>query len=64
MKSEKNKNQSCGCGCDFKHEIDNLVKEGQKPSHHEHLQREKDIEAAFGNERHDSDEFRHRHSDE
>ena len=48
MKTNENKNQSCGCGCDFKKEIDNLVNEGRKPTHREHLQREKEIDAAFG----------------
>ena len=61
MKTENNKNQGCGCGCDFKKEIDDLVKEGQKPTHQEHMEREKELEAAFGrDERHRSDEHNHK----
>ena len=58
MKTENNKNQGCGCGCDFKKEIDDLVKEGQKPTRQEHMQREKDIEAAFGHDGHQSDDHK------
>lgn len=48
MKDEKIQDQGCGCGCDLKKEVEELVKEGQKPTPIERMEKKREVEAAFG----------------
>lgn len=56
MKEENNLDQGCGCGCDFKKEVDELVKEGQKPTPVERMEKKREVEAAFGKDSQESRE--------
>lgn len=47
MDDKKREDRGCGCACDFKKEVDELVKEGQKPTPEEHMDRKEEIEKAF-----------------
>lgn len=55
MKDENNRDQGCGCGCDFKKEVDELVKEGQKPTPIERMEKKREVEDAFGKDAERSD---------
>lgn len=45
---KENKDTTCTpCERDFEHKVDELVHEGQAPSHEEREKREKEVKAAF-----------------
>lgn len=47
MNDKKNEKKGCGCGCDFKKEVNNLVKDAQKPTNEQHKIRKEEVEKAF-----------------
>lgn len=51
MNSKNEKAQGCGCGVDFRKEVNDLVKEGSKPTKAQHDKRKAEVDAAFKSEK-------------
>lgn len=47
MDKKNEKNSGCGCGVDFKKEVNEVVKEGTKPTKAQHEKKKAEVDAAF-----------------
>lgn len=47
MNKREEKEQGCACGTDMKKEINEIVKEGTKPTKAQHEKKQSEVEEAF-----------------